>query len=137
MLKDCFNTGIALFFAFIMKTTIYGILNFNFSDSPLFSLDFFYDMSVFLVCYFICLFVISKIRKKDKIKDKHILTEDECAEYLNITIDELKNILQKDSEKKAELTDYSNFAFISYIEIPNGKKMFNKKELDEWVKFND
>lgn len=136
MTKDAFNTGIAAFLAFILKTTICSILNFDFRNSPLFSLNFFYDMSIFLVCYLICLFFISKIRKKDEIKDKPILTEDECAEYLNISIDELKNILQKDTEKKAGLMDYSNFAFISYIDIRNGEKMFNRKDLDEWVKYN-
>lgn len=136
MTKDALNTGIAAFFAFILKTTIYGILNINFGDSPLFSLNFFYDMGIFLVFYLLCLFVISKIRKKDKIKDKTILTEDECAEYLNISIDELKNILQRDTEKKAGLKEYSNYAFISYIDIRNGEKMFNRKELDAWVKYN-
>jgi hypothetical protein len=102
MLEDSLNTGISLCVAFILKTTIYGVLNFEFRGAPLFSLEFFYDMGIFLVCYLICLIVISKIRKKDKIKDKSILTEDECAEHLNISRDELKNILQKDSEKKQD-----------------------------------
>ena len=136
MLKNYINAIIAMFFAFLLSGITYGIGNFDFRDSPLFSLKSFYDLIIFLIYYLISLFVINKIRNKSTLREKALLTEDESAEYLNISIDELKNILQKDTEKKAGLSSYDTYAFIHYIDINHGKKMFNKKELDEWIKYN-
>jgi len=136
MLKDSINTMIALFLAFTIKGITYGIGNFDFGNSPLFSLKFFYDWIILIVYYLISLFIIGKIRNKPTLREKSLLTGEECAQYLNISIDEFKNILQKESEKKVRLSTYSDYAFIRYIEIRNGEKMFNKKELDEWIKYN-
>lgn len=69
-------------------------------------------------------------------KEKALLTEKEIAEYLNISVDEFKNILSRDIQEKSRLTIYPTYKFIPYIEINNGNKMFSKKELDEWIKFN-
>ncbi|MBZ9687502.1 hypothetical protein G9F72_014315 [Clostridium estertheticum] len=136
MLKDSIKTMIAMFFAFILSGITYGIGNFDFRNSPLFSLRFFYDLIVLLIYYLISLFIINKIINKSTLREKALLTEDESAEYLNISIDEFKNILLKDSEKKVGLSSYDTYEFIHYIDISHGKKMFNKKELDEWINYN-
>jgi len=136
MLKDSINSMIAMFFAFLLSRITYGIGNFDFRNSPFFSLKSFYDFIILLIYYLISLFVINKIRNKSALRDKPLLTEEESAEYLNISIDEFKNILQKDAEKKVGLSTYDTYAFIHYIDINHGKKMFNKKELDEWIKYN-
>lgn len=68
--------------------------------------------------------------------EKGLLTESESAEYLNISLDEFKDILLKDEETKSKLNSYSTYRFIPYIELSSGKKLFSKKELDEWIKFN-
>lgn len=68
--------------------------------------------------------------------EKALLTEEESAEYLNITLEEFKDILIKDNQHKANLSVYPAYQFIPYIEISKGKKMFSRKELDEWVKYN-
>jgi hypothetical protein len=69
-------------------------------------------------------------------KEKALLTETESAEYLNITIDEFKNILLNDSQTKSQLTSYAPYRFIPYIEINTATKMFNKTELDKWINHN-
>lgn len=68
--------------------------------------------------------------------DKALLTDKESAEYLNITLEEFNDILLKDSKQKAYLNNYPTYKFIPFVQISNNKKMFNKRELDEWVKFN-
>lgn len=88
---------------------------------------------VFLLIF---LFIVNRTRNKITIGEKELLTEEESAEYLNISIDEFKNILLMDSAEKVGLTSYSTLAFIHYIEVGHEKKMFNKKELDEWLKYN-
>jgi hypothetical protein len=136
MLKDSIKTMIALFFAFLLRGIIYGIGNFDFRGSPFFSLKSLYDWSILLICYLISLFVIGKIRNKTTLTEKVLLTEDESAEYLNISIEEFKNILLKEAEEKVGLSSCPTYAYIEYIEISQGQKMFNKKELDEWMKYN-
>jgi hypothetical protein len=74
-------------------------------------------------------------------KEKALITEKESAEYLNISIEQFKNILLKDSQEKAGLKNvgvnsYEIYRFIPYIQISNGFNMFSKKELDEWIKYN-
>lgn len=74
-------------------------------------------------------------------KEKALITENESAEYLNISIDQFKNILLKDNQEKAELknagvTSYDSYRFIPYIQISNELNMFNKNGLDEWIKYN-
>lgn len=136
MLKDSINTMIALFFAILLRGITYGIGNFDFRNSPFFSLNSFYDLVILGIYYVLSLFILGKIRNKATLRDKALLTEDESAEYLNITIDEFKNILINDAVKKVGLSSYPAYSFINYIEISQGEKMFNKKELDKWIKFN-
>lgn len=68
--------------------------------------------------------------------EKGLFTEGETAEYLNISLDELKDILLRDMEAKAQMTSYPTYRFIPYIKLSDGKKLFSKKELDEWIKYN-
>lgn len=68
--------------------------------------------------------------------EKALLTDKESAEYLSISLDEFNEILLKDSQQKTNLTIYPTYKFIPYIQINSSKKMFSKKELDEWIKYN-
>lgn len=71
MTKEVINTGIAFLAASILKGITYGIGNFSFSNSPLFSLNFIYDLGILLIYYLISLFVINIIRnKKNRTKGK-------------------------------------------------------------------
>lgn len=67
---------------------------------------------------------------------KALLTEQESADYLNLSLNEFKDILSKDSKRKAATKSYEPYEFMPYIQITNEKILFSKKELDEWIKFN-
>lgn len=83
----------------------------------------------------------AKISNTQTSFEKALLTEREAAEYLNISIDEFKNmllkdnqdkeILLKDSQEKGELMSFPTYKFIPHLEISDGNMMFSKKELDE------
>ena len=64
MSKEIINTGIAFLMASVLKGLTYGIGNFSFADSPLFSRNFLYDLFILLFYYLLSLFVINKIRSK-------------------------------------------------------------------------
>ena len=70
------------------------------------------------------------------LNEKALMTENESAEYLNISIDQFKDILSKDSQEKVKEASYDTYKFVPYMTINNGNKMFSKKELDEWIKYN-
>jgi hypothetical protein len=64
LFRDSIDTMIAFFFAFLLKGITYGIGNFSFSNTPLFSKSFFCDAGILLVFYLISLAIIHKIRDK-------------------------------------------------------------------------
>ena len=35
-----------------------------------------------------------------------------------------------------KLISFPTYRFIPYIEVGNGEKRFNKKQLDEWINYN-
>ena len=72
--------------------------------------------------------------------EKALLTDKEAAEYLNISNVEFNNLLLNDQQEKREMTKagihvYSTYKFVPYLEL-NGKKLFSKDELDQWIKHN-
>jgi len=81
---------------------------------------------------------VSKTQVSDTqlLNEKALMTENESAEYLNISIDQFKDILSKDSQEKVKEASYDTYKFVPYMTINNGNKMFSKKELDEWIKYN-
>jgi hypothetical protein len=80
--------------------------------------------------------VKSQIISKESFIEKALLTEEESAEYLNISITSFSRILENNIREKQELTSYPLYRFIPYIEVGNGEKRFNKKQLDEWINYN-
>lgn len=98
-------------------------------------------ISIFSGCMWIG-YSIQEIEKNEPNKstlaftEKGLLTELEASEYLSITVDQLRNILKKDSKIKQNLNSYDTYRFIPHIELDNGTKLFNKKELDEWIDYN-
>ena len=77
----------------------------------------------------------SKIQGSEaQLIDKALLTEEECAKYLNISIEDLNKLIREHDYEKSQLNSYSPFNYISYIEI-NNKKMFSKEGIDKWVNY--
>jgi len=67
-MKEGIKTGIAFFFAFLLKGITYSLGSFSFANAPLFSLKFVYDCIVLLIYYFLVLFIINKVIAKKKSK---------------------------------------------------------------------
>ena len=67
---------------------------------------------------------------------KGLISETEAAEYLSLTVVELRSIIKKNIADKEALSSYSTYRFMPYLELDNGVKLFNLKELDEWISFN-
>lgn len=64
-----------------------------------------------------------------------LLTLEETAKYLSVSTEEFKKILIKDDSVRALESVYDTYRFIPYIKV-DGKKYFNKAELEEWIKYN-
>ena len=77
-----------------------------------------------------------QISSKESFIEKALLTEEESAEYLNISITSFNRILENNIKEKQDLMTYPIYRFIPYIEVGNGEKRFNKKQLDEWINYN-
>lgn len=72
---------------------------------------------------------------QELLHEKLLLSEEEAAEYLGITVEEFKDILLKDKHDREGLMVYSTHQFIPYLEIGE-RKLFSKEELNEWVHFH-
>ena len=72
----------------------------------------------------------------NEVIDRGLITETEAAQYLSLELDELNAILQDDIMRKKGLRSYDTYRFIPYLELENGKKLFNKIELDKWIDYN-
>lgn len=73
-------------------------------------------------------------------KEKALLTAKESADYLNISLEDFQGILASDDVEKKEMlnsgiSNYPTYKYMPYIEL-SGKRLFGKKELDEWIKYN-
>lgn len=67
--------------------------------------------------------------------EKALLTQEECAQYLNITEDEMKALIAEQIYQKSQVSSNIPYRYLSFIEI-NGKKMFSKATVDMWITFS-
>ena len=67
--------------------------------------------------------------------EKGLLTADETAAYLSLSIDELDSLIRRQDSERIQLGSFSTYQFIPYITI-NNQRYFNKEEVNEWIKFN-
>ena len=67
--------------------------------------------------------------------EKALLTQEECAQYLNITEDEMKALIADQIYQKSQVSSNIPYRYLSFIEI-NGKKMFSKATVDMWITFS-
>lgn len=67
--------------------------------------------------------------------ERALLTQQECAEYLNITEDELKGLIAQQLYQKSQMSSYNPYQYLSFLEV-DGKKMFSKNTLDMWINFS-
>lgn len=67
--------------------------------------------------------------------EKALLTQEECATYLNITESEMKALVAEQLYEKSQLSSNIPYQYLSFIEI-SGKKMFSKNTVDMWINFS-
>lgn len=67
--------------------------------------------------------------------DKGLLTSKETAEYLSITEKQLEALLKVQGMERSNLGSFDTYRYIPYLEI-NRQKLFNKGQVDEWIKYN-
>ncbi|MHC1734489.1 MAG: hypothetical protein AB9921_02320 [Erysipelotrichaceae bacterium] len=63
-----------------------------------------------------------------------LMTMEETAEYLSITMDELDDILRDDRIEKGKMSMYDTYRFLPYLEI-NDELRFNKDQLDLYIAY--
>ncbi|MGG3572399.1 hypothetical protein ABES80_07850 [Bacillus gobiensis] len=88
----------------------------------------------------LCTYIISdSLKGRENIAmENEILTENELANYLSISPDELDEIIQKDTNEKTSLKNGTNswdtYHFIPYTNF-NGEKRFLKSEIKKWLEY--
>ncbi|MDN8591245.1 hypothetical protein Q0V21_21010 [Paenibacillus sp. 11B] len=65
-----------------------------------------------------------------------MLTKEDAAEYLRLSVAELDDIINKDIDRKQNMSSvYDTYQFIPYANL-NGKLIFTKTNLDQWIDYN-
>ncbi|MGE6578501.1 helix-turn-helix domain-containing protein [Paenibacillus sp. FSL R5-0766] len=65
-----------------------------------------------------------------------MLTKEDAAEYLRLSVSELDDIINKDIDRKQNTSSvYDTYQFIPYANL-NGKLIFTKTNLDQWIDYN-
>lgn len=71
----------------------------------------------------------------NQIQDSALMTDEECAAYLNISVEDLRQTLLQDYQEKKSLGSYPTFKYIPYMELINGERRFNKAALDKYISY--
>lgn len=99
------------------------------------------------ICILIGSFLISNGHKDDEDRnnikgfkvqeqeDKVLLTEDEAAQYLNISKSSFNSIIMQQIKDKSSLASYNTYKYIPYIVI-EGKRFYSKDQINKWVDYN-
>lgn len=99
------------------------------------------------ICILIGSFLISNGHKDDEDRntiegstvqeqeDKVLITEDEAAQYLNLSKSSFDSIIMQQIKEKTSLTAYDTYKYIPYIVI-EGKRFYSKDQINKWVDYN-
>ena len=69
----------------------------------------------------------------DNIQESGLMTEEECAAYLRISVEDLKRTLVSDQKEKESLGSYATFNYLPYMEMINGERRFSKAAIDRYI----
>ncbi|WFD09112.1 hypothetical protein [Tepidibacter hydrothermalis] len=81
---------------------------------------------------------ISNLSKHDVNKEvitSELLSMEETAEYLKISVPDFRVILEKERDEREGVSVYSSNTFIEYIDL-NGRRYYSKKQIDKWIEHN-
>lgn len=77
---------------------------------------------------------LESLRQEIRTPHGGLMTMEETASYLSITMDELDDILRDDRIEKGKMTMYETYRFLPYLEI-NDELRFNKDQLDLYIEY--
>jgi hypothetical protein len=77
---------------------------------------------------------LESLRQEIHVPSDGLMTMEETANYLSITVDELDDILRDDRIAKGRLQVYATYQFIPFIEI-NDEYRFNQDQLDLYIEY--
>jgi len=66
---------------------------------------------------------------------KALMTSDEAAQYMGISLNDFDLLIRSQVSQKAGLRSYDTYRFIPFIDIGD-QKFFNKTEIDKWIEYN-
>lgn len=73
-------------------------------------------------------------RNSNQKDDKTILTEADLANLLDVSIQDIEAIIQKDRETKKNLTSWNSYSFLPFMEI-GGQKIFLEQDVEKWIMY--
>lgn len=89
-----------------------------------------------------CGFQICKLSPKNVktgytslIQNKGLLTIEEAAKYLSMSVDELNQIILQQDKERGQLSIYETYQYVPYIKM-NDQKYFNITQLNKWIEYN-
>ncbi|MET1171550.1 hypothetical protein [Paenibacillus amylolyticus] len=93
-------------------------------------------LSSFINSYFISDQKSENPRTIQTSENPTMLTKEDAAEYLRLSVAELDDIINKDIDRKQNISSvYDTYQFIPYANL-NGKLIFTKTNLDQWIDYN-
>lgn len=64
-----------------------------------------------------------------------LVSKEEAAQYLNISLKDFNKILQDEAMAKAQVQVYDSNRFIAYVEI-NNTWYYSKAQIDKWIEYH-
>lgn len=77
---------------------------------------------------------LESLRQEIRTPQGGLMTMEETASYLSITMDELDDILRDDRIEKGKISMYDTYRFLPYMEI-NDELRFSKEQLDLYIAY--
>ena len=67
--------------------------------------------------------------------NKDLMNETEAAQYLHLSPEEFKKLLEYEKKRRQQVASYDTFSFLPYYKI-NGVSYFSKTMLDKWIEYH-
>lgn len=75
-----------------------------------------------------------QVNSQIKTYSNQVLTKEDLAQLLTLTVDELDQLISEQKAEKQQLNSYDTYQFIPTIEI-KGKTLFLESEIFKWLEY--
>jgi ABC-type antimicrobial peptide transport system permease subunit len=76
-----------------------------------------------------------KYNAKEQGQSSDLISKEEVAEYLKISVDEFDKILLKEAVYKANVSVYDSNRFIAFVDF-NGKIYYSRNQINKWIEYH-